>query len=148
MLVASLMLCPRVSLAMEIEMFDALAPQDQRDYLEYLVDTAGKILIEQGRGDSAAKVEQLFSKKVSGRDRSQGDVLFHAQLARARAYAAENPTSPIRIDLVSVLTQTLVSSGVLVPPATFLRQFEQALRQKPFWPKLPLLNRAEGQPDT
>ena len=76
------MLWPRVSAAMEIQMFDELAVQDQRDYLEYLVDSAKRIFIEQGEMDLAGKLEQLFKKPRLGDSQSLGDAQFHENLAR------------------------------------------------------------------
>ena len=58
-LLSVVVLSPRISAAMEIQMFGAMAIEDQQDYLKYLVKAAQNVLIEQGREDSATKVNQL-----------------------------------------------------------------------------------------
>jgi len=47
------------SMTQHQEVFGAMAIEDQQDYLKYLVKAAQNVLIEQGREDSATKVNQL-----------------------------------------------------------------------------------------
>ena len=55
-------ICPRVSSAMEIQMFDDMARQDQRDYVKFVVKDLQKLLIELGQQGMAEKVGQLFRR--------------------------------------------------------------------------------------
>jgi hypothetical protein len=121
---------------MGIQMFDELAVQDQRDYLKFLVDTAKTVLNEQGRGDLAGKIEQLFKKPRSGDPRSLGEAHFHEELARRRRYIAEHPNVPFHLRVEGAMLQTLASNKIDLP-SKFSKQFEQAVRERPFWPKLP-----------
>jgi hypothetical protein len=94
MLLSATVLCPRLSSAMEIQMFNDMANQDQRDYLKFLVKGAQKVLIEQGRRDLATKVDQLFHKIHPGDHQSLGEAKFEENLAFNRVFIAENPNGP------------------------------------------------------
>ena len=136
-LLSATVLYPRLAPAMEIQMFDDMATQDQRDYLKFLVKGAQKVLIEQGRRDLAAKVQQLFHEIHPGDHRSLGEAQFEASLGKMRAFIAENPNSPLRFQFESVLIQTLYNNGIQ-PSREFQKRLAQVVREKPFWPKLPL----------
>src|SRR5881227_349415 len=89
-LLSTAVLCPRISAAMEIQMFDAMAIEDQRDYLKYLVTSAQKVFIAQGREDLATKINQLFHPTKSGDHRSLGAAQFQENLDQHRAFIAED----------------------------------------------------------
>src|SRR5260221_5139669 len=71
-LLSGAVLCPRAAAAMEIQMFDDMAAQDQRDCLTFLVKRVQKVLTEQGRPDLAAKVKELFREERAGAHQSTG----------------------------------------------------------------------------
>ena len=110
MLLSAAVLCPRISAAMAIQMFDAMAIEDQQDYLKYLVKAAQKVFIEQSREDLATKVNQLFHATRSGDRRSLGAAQFQENLDQHRAFIAEDA-------------------------GKFMRPLAGLVREKPFWPK-------------
>jgi len=95
---------------MAIQMFDAMAIEDQQDYLKYLVKAAQKVFIEQSREDLATKVNQLFHATRSGDRRSLGVAQFQENLDQHRAFIAEDA-------------------------GKFMRRLAGLVREKPFWPK-------------
>jgi len=66
--VTAVVLAPRAS-AMDIQMFDLLKDEDQREYVEYLVDVTRKVFIELDQRDAAEKVEFLFEAIPKGTTR-------------------------------------------------------------------------------
>ena len=79
------MLAAVPSRAMEIEMFDDMAVDDQRAYIQFLVRSAQQIFVEQGRRDLSEKVEQLFHTPRRGNGQSSGETQFYDMLAKTRA---------------------------------------------------------------
>jgi hypothetical protein len=141
LLSAAAVLCPRTSPAMTIEMFDDLAAEDQRDYVNFLVKGSQKILIEEGRQDLADKVEELF-RKPRGARQSSGEAHFQKGLVRFREYLVQQAETIARLHVTSwigqiedVFVQTLVSNGIQ-PPHRFSKSLGQL--SKTFWPKRPL----------
>ena len=134
-------LFPRISAATEIQMFDAMAIEDQQDYLKYLVKAAQKVFIEQGREDLATKINQLFHTTKSGDHRSLGAVQFQENLDQHRAFIAEDagkfPFSPTVGQVEDVLVVTLYKNHIDTP-FKFMRRLAGLVREKPFWPKTPL----------
>jgi hypothetical protein len=118
-----------------------MAVEDQQDYLKYLVKTAQKVLIEQGREDLATKVNQLFHATRSGDHRSLGAAQFEQHLDRHRAFLAENAGkfqfSPLAGQLEDVLVQTLYTNHIDTS-FRFIKRLAELVRERPFWPKRPL----------
>jgi hypothetical protein len=135
--VATVVLCPRGATAMSIEMFDSLMDEDQREYLEYLVDVTRNVLTEMNQKDQAEKVEDLFESIPPGESQSLGRVQFRDNLEGLRRFAAEHPRGPLRFDVEDAMLQTLATNGIRVP-RQFQRSLEQHLREKPYWPRLPI----------
>ena len=65
--------------AMPIYQFDRMAAADRQDYMNLLVVDAQKVLTDEGRRDSAARVYQLFNEVhpgnecLPGQEQSVGD---------------------------------------------------------------------------
>ncbi len=129
-------LTPRPAAAMEIAMFDRLANQDQRDYIRYLVNTAQKVLIEEGRGDLATRVVRLFEQVDHW---SPGEVQLRAILVRLRDLTGPQLVGirPVVGQVEDGFVQTLVGNDIR-PPNRFHRRFSETLREKPCWPRRPL----------
>jgi hypothetical protein len=88
-LLSAIVLCPRILSAMDIQMFDQMAIEDQKDYVKFLVKDAQRILIEQDQREQAAKVQELFQEILPGDHRSSGEAQFEETLAKARAVNAD-----------------------------------------------------------
>jgi hypothetical protein len=129
-------ICPRVSWAMDLGMFDDMARLDQRDYLKYLVKNTEQVLSEEGRPDLAKQVHELFSRNPSGDPVSLGETQFQRFPESFRAYVAAHPSLRFPITVESALMQVLAQHIPL--PNAFPRDLAQTTRAKPFWPKLPL----------
>lgn len=136
-LLLAIVLCARLAPAMEIQMFDSMAIQDQKAYLKFLVKDAQKILIEQDQRDQAAKVRELFQRIPRGDHRSLGETQFEESLAIDRVFIAENRGGPLRPPVEASLIVTLNKNGIKTPPS-FFRNLTQLVKQEPFWPKKPL----------
>jgi hypothetical protein len=84
--------------AMEIRQYDKMADQDQADYVQVLVDGAQKILKDEGRGDLAGKMDQLFTEIPAGDKISLGMTEFESNLTLARVADVKrvisNPNAP------------------------------------------------------
>ena len=142
LLSGTIVLGPRLPPAMEVQMFDAMANQDQREYLKFLVERAQKVLIEQDRRDLATEVRELFHEIRHGDHRSLGEAQFEEHLAIARDFIAEIAKKQLpfgRPSVESALIVTLNKNGIGTSPE-FSRSLGQSVREKPFWPKLPLRN--------
>jgi hypothetical protein len=126
---------------MDIQMFDQMAIEDQKDYVKFLVKDAQRILIEQDQREQAAKVQELFQKILPGDRRSSGEAQFEETLGKARVFNAEErprqyPILP-PMNVETVFVATLNKNGI--PTTTqFSRRLAQVVREKPFWPKRPL----------
>jgi hypothetical protein len=136
-LLSASVLCPHVAEAMEIQMFDDMAIEDQRDYLKFLVDASEKILIAQGQEELAAKVSFLFDVIPPDDRRSVGEGQFYKHLAKQRAFFAGNPNSVLRLtgQVEGALQQTLEENRIRVPHQFGTRLADAA---RTFWPKRPL----------
>ncbi len=137
LLSAATVLIPGLSSAMEIQMFDDLAVEDQRDYLNFLVKGSQQILIDEGQQDLAAQVKELFHK-TRGERASSGETQFDKELAGVRAYLAKEKATYLTFlpgQVEFALIQMLVRNGIQPSSA-----FSKALGQhaKTFWPKRPL----------
>jgi hypothetical protein len=130
------LLWPRPSNAMDIQQFDKMATQDQRDYIAFLVKEAQKLLIEQGRRDLAVKARELFHNIRPGEQRSAGEAQIEKHLAAARTFSASaklsGKVSWNRVE--SALFQVLVNNGI-VPPSAFFKAFPQVVRNRVFYQK-------------
>ncbi|RPI55312.1 MAG: hypothetical protein EHM55_08275 [Acidobacteria bacterium] len=135
-LVTATVLSPRASTAMNIQMFDLLMDEDQREYVEYLVEVTRRVFIEMNQKDAAEKVEVLFEAERSGGHQSVGERQIRDILQRMRSFNAERPNSPLRFDVEGAMLQTLVNNGIDIPNQ-FRRNLDQRLREKPFWPRRP-----------
>jgi hypothetical protein len=134
-------LCPHLLSAMDIQMFDAMAVEDQRDYLKYLVKAAQKVLVEQGHEDLAVQVNQLFQATRSGDRKSLAATEFQEILDRHRTFFAETAGtlsfSPLAGQVEDVFVQTVWNNHLHIPNY-FSRRLREVVREKPFWPKRPL----------
>ena len=108
--------------AMQIQLFDRMAAQDQQDYMTLLVDGAQKTLTDAGRADDAVKVHQLFTFIHQGDALSMGDDEFEGNLDNARVFDARrhltDPTAR-RLEVEDVLVVTLKKHGITLPDAFF-----------------------------
>jgi hypothetical protein len=108
--------------AMEIRQFDKMADRDQAEYLGLLVQGAEKGLIDQGRTDLAAKVDQLFTKTPPGDRMPLGMTEFERNLAIVRLDDANNaekhPNDP-RSEVEDVMAITLENNHVPLPDSFF-----------------------------
>lgn len=140
-LLGAAMLCPRTSSAMTIEMFDAMAVEDQRDYLKLLVNRAQEVLIAQDRQDLAAAIGEMFRTR-RGERQSPGEAEFQKRLTIGRDYVVQEQVKAMNIKIVGgevegALIGTLQKNGIPMSHALF-KALTQAWSAKPFWPKRPL----------
>ncbi len=70
--------------AMEIRQYDKMASQDRNEYAADLIDGTQKVLIDEGRSDLAAQVNNLFTEKPAGDDVPLGITEFRSNLDLAR----------------------------------------------------------------
>jgi hypothetical protein len=101
------MTCPRLSSAMDIQIFDDMAAKDQKEYLTVLVKDAARALIEQGQRDEATRLQELFQQIPPGDHRSVGEAQFEANLARQRTWAVG--------EVENALTATMYQNGLKLP---------------------------------
>jgi hypothetical protein len=131
---------PRGVSAMEIAMYDQMAIQDQQDYLKFLVKDVQKVFIDEGQREMAAKVQQLF-RNPPGARQSVGETRFAENVTRMRSAVAEY--SGIHFQFASLgevetaLMTTLTMNGIKTS-SKLGHDLGQLLREKPYWPKLPL----------
>ena len=111
-----------VAQAMEIRQFDKMADQDQGDYIQVLVDGAEKVLVDEGRRDLAAKMDQLFTEIHHGDTMSLGMIEFEDNLARARVTDAKNVTkdpNAQRLEVEDAMAVTLQKNHIELPDSFF-----------------------------
>src|SRR6185436_801170 len=138
---AAVMLCPQISPAMTVEMYDAMAIEDQDDYLKLLVKRAHDVFVEEGQQDLAAKLDELFHTR-RGEPQSVGEAQFEKQLAITRDVIAWEDARGFRIkplpgDVEAALITTFQKNGIPMSHARF-KALSQAWMAKPFWPRRPL----------
>ena len=138
---AATMLHPHVAQAMTVEMFDAMAVEDQRDYLKLLVDRAHEVLIAQNRRDLAMKIEELFRTR-RGERQSPGEAAFRRQLIIIRDYVSQQNVKNLRVQVLpgeveAALIGSLQKNGIPMSHALF-KALAQSWTAKPFWPQRPL----------
>jgi hypothetical protein len=107
---------------MEIQQFDRMAPQDQTDYLNLLVGGAQRVLIEQNKGDVAAKLHSLFTEILPGDRWPVGLIEFGVDLDRARLADVRNHAKDLhaqRIWVEDAMGETLQRNGIEVPNGFF-----------------------------
>jgi hypothetical protein len=124
--------------AMDIVMFDRLTVQDRREFILYLAKNAQRVLIEQGRRDLAVRVEHLFDQVDHW---SPGEAQLRTNLSRMQRDLAQLQIVGFRPwigQIEDAFVQTLVENEISVPNR-FPRRFAETLREKPFWPKRPLM---------
>jgi hypothetical protein len=106
------------ALAMQIQLFDRMAAQDQQDYINLLMQGAEKVLIEAGRSDDAAKVHKLFHEISPGSELPLGEAEFEMNLDNARVADAERhlkePDAP-RLQVEHAMIVTLKKNGINLP---------------------------------
>ena len=104
---------------MQIQVFDRMAAQDRRDYMNLLMETAQKVLIEAGKQNDAAKAHQLFTEIHQGDALPIGEAEFEGNLAIARvADALSDPKAP-RLEVEEALAVTLKKNGIELPGSFF-----------------------------
>lgn len=138
---AALMLGPQSASAMTVDMFDAMAVEDQHDYLTLLVERAREVLIRQDRKDLAAKLDELFHRR-RGQRQSQGEEQFENRLEVVRNYVTQqNATAPrVKIlpgEVENALIGTFQRNGIPMSNRLF-KALSQAWTAKPYWPRRPL----------
>ena len=84
LLTLAAMLFTGVAQAMEIWKFDKMSDEDQKEYVIRLVESAQKVLRDEGKADEAEKVAKLFTTKSADSDVSIGMSKFITNLALAR----------------------------------------------------------------
>ena len=105
--------------AMQIQVFDRMAAQDRQDYINLLMETAQKVLIEAGKQNDAVKAHQLFTETRQGDALPIGEGEFEANLAVARvADALSDPKAP-RLEVEDTLALTLKKNGIELPGKFF-----------------------------
>ena len=127
--------------AMDVELFDDLAVEDQRDYVAFMSRRAKEILNQEGRGDVAERIDELFQTR-RGQKQSLGERQFYENLARIRSFIAEQATSHVHVQflgghVVNAFVTTLARNQVQIP-SRFPVNFSRSLREKPYWAKRPL----------
>jgi hypothetical protein len=96
LLFAVAVLCPHASRAMTVEMYDAMAVEDQSDYVKLLVKRAHDVFVEEGQQDLAAKLDELFHKR-RGEPQAVGEAQFEKQLGITRDVIAWEDARGYRI---------------------------------------------------
>jgi hypothetical protein len=121
-ILAAALLFSGAAQAVEIRQFDKVDKQNQRAYVALLVQSAKKVLIDQGRTDSAAQVDQLFAKTPSGDKMPLGMTEFERNLALARLSdldrIAHDPNAR-RLEVEDVMYVTLEKNGITLPDSFF-----------------------------
>jgi hypothetical protein len=116
------MLFTSAAQAMEIRQFDKMALQDQNDFIGDLVVGAQKVLIDEGRSDLAAQVQNLFAKMPAGDQISLGLNEFERNLDLLRVADAKNaaarPNDP-RIEVEDAMVVTLKKNNIQLPDSFF-----------------------------
>ena len=123
--------------AMEIRLYDKMASQDRNEYVADLLTGTQKVLIDGGRSDLAAQVNNLFTEIPAGDDVPLGITEFRSNLARARVAdaerAAKDPNAH-RLHVEDAMLVTLQKNN-LPMSQDFVRGF-RAINNN-FQPKLP-----------
>jgi hypothetical protein len=121
-ILAAALLFAGAAQAVEIRQFDKVDKQDQRAYVALLVQSAKKALIDQGRSDLAAQVDQLFTKTPSGDKMPLGMTEFERNLALARLSdldrIAHDPNAR-RLEVEDAMYVTLEKNGITLPDSFF-----------------------------
>jgi hypothetical protein len=116
------LLLPTLAQAMTIVEFERMQAKDRQDYLDFLVEGAQKVLIDEGQKEVAAKVYQLFHEIHPGDALSFGEIAFEENLARARVADAKrhaNEPNARRLEVEDALFVTLKKNGIQLPKAFF-----------------------------
>ena len=138
---AATVLCPQIAQAMTVEMYDAMAVEDQRDYLKLLVNRAHGVFIAQDRRDLAAKLEEMF-RTHRGEPQPPGEAQFVKYLAITRDHVAREdhtafPLKSLAGEVEGALIGSLQKNGIPMSNTLF-KALTLAWKAKPFWPKRPL----------
>ncbi len=121
MLSAAVLLSGAVQ-AMEIQKFDKMAAADQHDYINALVVGAQKVLIDEGKDDLAAQVQDLFTKIPPGDSISLGLEEFETNLAQARIFDAETYAkdhNAQRVEVEDAMAIALKKNKIDLPDSFF-----------------------------
>jgi uncharacterized protein YehS (DUF1456 family) len=126
---------------MTVEMYDAMAIEDQSDYLKSLVKRAHDVFVAEGQKDLAAKLDELFRTR-RGEPQSTGEAQLEKQLAITRNIIAWEQAQGLRLkvlpgDVEHALLVVLQKNGIPMSHERF-KALSQAWTAKPFWPKRPL----------
>lgn len=135
--VSAAMALPNIVQAMEIRQYDKMASQDRNEYVASLVIGAQKVLIDEGKRDLAAQVNNLFAETPAGDDVPIGITEFGSNLDRARVAdakrAAQDPKAH-RLEVEDAMLVTLKKNNIPLSQ-DFIRDFRAI--NKDFQPKLP-----------
>jgi hypothetical protein len=117
------MILPGVAQAMEIQQFDKMMVQDQRDYVSALIVGAQTVLIKQGKSDDAAKVKKLFTEIPAGAKVSLGLTELDRNLDLARIVDSQRVVkdrNAWHLDVEDVMFVTLKANGIDLPGSFLL----------------------------
>ena len=141
LILAAIMLGPKAASAMTVEMFDAMAAEDQHEYLTLLVKQAREVLARQDQREPAAKFEELFHTR-RGQRQSPGEAEFEKQLTMLRDYRSNGDVNGVHAktipgDVEAALIGSIQKDGILMTHTLF-KALSRAWTAKPYWPKRPL----------
>jgi hypothetical protein len=115
MFLSASLLAAGAAQAMQIQVFDRMAARDRQDYMNLLMETARRVLIEAGKQNDAAKAHQLFTEIHQGDALPIGEAEFEGNLAVARVVdALRDPKAP-RPEVEEALAVTLKKNGIELP---------------------------------
>ena len=111
--------------AMSFPQFDSMSNQDRADYRTFMISSAHKVLVEEGRTADADKMYHLFNDIHPGSVLSLGEGELELNLAHARVRAAQkmidNPNAP-PVQVEVALVETLGANHIQITP-DFVRSF-------------------------
>jgi hypothetical protein len=116
------MLLTSAAQAMTFDQFDHMAAQDRQAYMNFLVEAAQEVLIDEGKRDVADKVYRLFHEIHPGDELPIGEAEFEGNLANARVRDAEKHAkdhNAPRVQVESALTETLKKNGIELSPDSY-----------------------------
>jgi hypothetical protein len=108
--------------AMQIQLFDRMAAQDQQNYINLLFEGAEKVLIQASQQNDAAKARQLLTYIHQGDALPRGEAEFEGNLDNARVFDAKrhlDDPNARRLEVEDALVVTLKKNGITLPK-TFL----------------------------
>jgi hypothetical protein len=137
MFLSASLLVASAAQAMEIRQYDKMASQDRNEYVAELIEGAQKVLIDEGKSDLAAQVNNLFTETPAGDDVPLGITEFRSNLDRARVAdaerAAQDPNAH-RLEVEDAMLVTFKKNNIPMSQ-DFIRGFRAVTGN--FRPKFP-----------